>query len=120
MKLNLTSVFGLGVLLVAGAARADNYSSFIIIDALEQEGDEYVTWTTGVTNNATNNPASCSAGVGKYFFYTAGLTAASKELMTRTLLSAFLAGRKVQFTVKSSTCYNNYPVISSVSVDKDQ
>ena len=120
MKLTLSSVFGLGMLLVAGAARADGYSSYVTIRALEQTGDEYVIWTTGVTNNATNNPASCTSGVGKYYFYTSGLTAASKELMTRTLLSAFLAGRKVQLIVKSTTCYSNYPVVASAGVDMDQ
>ena len=109
------------VLMAAGVAQADNYSEWITIDQLLAVGDEFVVYTTGASNNATNNPATCSAGVGQYFFNTGQTSAAGRELMTRTLLAAFLAGKKVQFYVENATnpCYNNYPTYTRVAVDKD-
>lgn len=108
-----------GILAGPGVARADNWTGYGTITELVALGDEYVVHISGITNNSTNNPGSCTNGTGVYYFNTAQTTAAGRELMTKTLLAAFLAGKEVSFWVESSAgsnaCGTNAPTYYRMS-----
>jgi hypothetical protein len=62
---------------------------------------------TAVPNNGANDPAGCVASstpnIGRFVMGT-GFTQEGRELIAKTLLSAFLAGKQVQVEVGSSVC----------------
>jgi hypothetical protein len=125
-SLLLSNLALLGALTVAGVARADNYTNWITIVNLEALADEMVVYTSGVPNDLTNNPASCTGGTSRYYVHTASTTPEGRELMSKTLLSAFLAGRKVQLYVESAAtgrCYQvgstTYATYHRVQLNKD-
>ena len=122
----LSNLALLGALTVAGVARADNYTQFMTIVSLEVLGDEMVVYTSGVPNNPTNNPGGCTGGTARYYVHTASTSPEGRELMSKTLLSAFLAGRKVELYVESAAtgkCYQvgstTYATYHRVGLNKD-
>lgn len=103
--------------LLAGNARADNWSGFFKIALLETHSNGgFVIHVTADTlpNNATNNPAGCPNGIPtgfmwKYSYYTSGNpydTAEFREQVRQMLMSAYLSGRRVSLYVDSNggTC----------------
>jgi hypothetical protein len=106
----------LSVTTSAMAAQLTAYFELDNLDAITSADAGYVVYPKNYT---LPNPASC-ANTGKAEVYQSA-TAADKELMNKTLLSAFMAGRKVRLSLSSSTCSsNNYPAYHMVRVDAAQ
>jgi hypothetical protein len=110
-------------LLVTNVALAASWSNFMVIDQLGTEWQigEFAIWNPGVTNSDTNDPANCvpSGSAITRYSVKSGQDAAHLDRMYKTLLSAFLAGRKVQLNVSTTTCVSGQPTFVDVAVDKD-
>jgi hypothetical protein len=87
------------ILTCAGAALADQWTGSFTIDTLSMlnGGDSYI-----VSGSSTINPARCAST--DYREVGTSVGAASREFMNRTLLSAFLAGRKVRLNLSQNQC----------------
>lgn len=101
---------------LAGTAFAGFWSpSYVAINNLDTDGLGYVVYP-GTT---VNNPAGCvdTSPVSGY----SGTSADERDLMDRTLLSAFLANRKVRLNIASTACSGSgtsgHPVYLAVRVD---
>ncbi len=114
-KQHLVGLIVAATLSIAGSAFAGTWSpTYLQISNLETAVDGYVVYP----GTAINNPAGCANT--SQVFGSASTTAAEKELMSKTLLSAFLANRKVRLNVASTTCSSGgYPVYLGVRVDSD-
>jgi hypothetical protein len=122
---------GIGLLvgLSTGAAWAapDGWSAYFSIGYMDNDdGNNASKDTLSVRKSGFStfdNPASCT-GNTTWAVMKANSTAASKELMTRVLTSAYLAGRKVRLQVSGSTCSGGgttgSPVFYAVAVDATQ
>jgi len=87
------------VLTVASVALADQWTGGFTIDRLSMVngGDSYI-----VSGASTINPAGC--GSTDYREVGTTVSAVSRDLMNKTLLSAFLAGRKVRLNLSQNHC----------------
>jgi hypothetical protein len=108
------SSLGLSILLaiaaVATPAFASQDSGWLLIEKLEAD-------TAGlsvVPVSGFHNPNNCSST--DLMEMDSGATAADKELMNKVLLSAFLAGKQVKFSVSVSSCQNSRPKFFKVQV----
>jgi hypothetical protein len=70
-----------------------------------------------------NNPAGCTGSL-TYAVMKSSSTAAAKELMTRVLTSAHLAGRTVRVFVSGNACSagttSGSPIFFAVAMDSTQ
>lgn len=106
----------LATLTLTGIAFADQMTGFFTISSLSltNGGDSYI-----VTGSSTINPAGCAATDYKEVGTTVG--AESRDLMNRTLLSAFLAGRKVRLNLSQNHCgATGRPAYYAVLLDSAQ
>lgn len=115
-RLHIMTLLGAAALAITSSASAGIWSVYAVIDNLNTvPGIGYRIYTTATAGN----PASC-ANTG-HIDPIASTPAAERELMDRTLLSAFLAGRKVKINVSHSTCTSDgYPTYVWVQLDKNQ
>jgi hypothetical protein len=103
----------LSVTATAMAASTTNYFYIMNLDAITSSGGGYVVYSKDYT---MPNPAGC-ANSGKAEVYKSA-TAEERELMNKTLLASFMAGRQVKLSLSTSTCsINNYPAYHMVRVD---
>ncbi|XXX79850.1 hypothetical protein WMF30_13855 [Sorangium sp. So ce134] len=115
----IMSLLGAAVLAMTSSAWAGWWSSYGAIDYLDTTPGVGYRVYHPYSGNVNGNPASC-ANTG-YFEPFASATATERELMDKTLLSAFLAGRKVKINISNSTCSaGGYPVYIWVQLSKDQ
>jgi hypothetical protein len=108
---------GAGALIlgVSAVAMAAQWSSTVTIQRLEagHGADMYRVYPA---SGSATNPASCSGS--NYYEIQSNEPAATRELYARTLLSAYLAGQKVQIYVSSDTCSDSSrPTIAGVRLD---
>jgi hypothetical protein len=97
----------------AMAAQTTSYFYVMNLDAITSAGGGYVVYAKDYT---IPNPAGC-ANTGKAEVYKTA-TEEEREIMNRTLLAAFMAGRQVRLSISSATCStNNYPAYHMVRVD---
>jgi hypothetical protein len=115
-KAHLMGLVAAATLSIAGSAWAGYWSNYVPISMLETAADGYVVYPGA----ALNNPGGCTNATPAYGY--ASSTAAEKDAMNKTLLSAFLANRKVKLNIASTVCTpdHNYPVYLSVRVDAAQ
>lgn len=100
---------------LATSAWAGYWSGYFAISSLDTAVDGYVV-TPGTP---IANPAGCTNASPIYM--NPGMTAGEKDLMNKTLLSAFLANRKVSLNVASGACTAaSYPMYIYVRVDAAQ
>lgn len=110
----IMGLVGAATLSLAASAWAGAWTSYGQINNLDTSGDAYIVYMVTSTN-----PAGC-ANTGQVEVYPSS-TASEKELMNKTLLSAFLANRKVKLNVSSTTCSaSGYPTYYQVRVDYAQ
>lgn len=100
---------------LATSAWAGYWSNFVTIASLDTAVDGYV-----VTPGASvGNPNNC-ANASPIYMYS-GATAGEKDLMNKTLISAFLSNRKVKLNVASTVCTAaGYPAYIAVHLDAAQ
>jgi hypothetical protein len=85
-------------------------------------GFQVVPETNSVANNSTNDPANCVPSdnpyISRFYLLNSNYTTEQRELLSRTLLSAFLAGKPVKLWVSetSTNCENNRPMYAGVSL----
>ena len=110
----------------AARAAADEWtSSFFAIGDLDNDDSNNSSRDTVVIRKSGHgsfpNPAGCT-GASSYATIKSTASAASKELMTRMLISAFLAGRKVKIGVSGNVCSgsgtNGVPVFFAVAMEE--
>jgi hypothetical protein len=111
-------IVGTTLLSLAAPAMAAQLSAYFYIqnlDSITGSGGGYVVYPKNYT---IVNPAGCP-NTGKAEVY-AGATAEERDLMNKTLLAAFMAGRMVRLSVSQNQCSaNNYPAYHMVRVDAD-
>jgi len=108
-------------LLVSSSAFAINWTTnHRTILELRQSGgkDTYeVSFVTPLTGT-NDNPLTCSDNTTAEM--DPGLTATQKDLLNRTLLAAFMAGKTIRLHIKETgSCINNRPVFVGVRYTKD-
>jgi hypothetical protein len=114
------TVFGAALMLSAASAMAaDEWSSYFVIDYLDNEssgsaGDSYAVKRD---SGSHANPAGCANAT--YAYPSASASDASRELMARILLGAYLAGKPVRLRISGSTCTQSGPTYYAVAVDND-
>lgn len=104
-------------LLIGGTAFAGFWSSYVQISNLDTAADGYIVYP----DTAVNNPANCT-DTSQVWGYS-GSSSVEKDLMNKTLLSSFLANRKVRLNVASTVCSSStpsHPVYLAVRVDAAQ
>lgn len=116
-----------GALFIGDDARAaaDRYSSFFTIKSIETDGDSYMIFPENLPNDAVNDPANCVPSgipiVGAYRLTSARVAAgAPRELIAKTILSAFMAGRKIKLYLAGADCVGSgaWPAYSGVQLDR--
>jgi hypothetical protein len=108
------------MLFLARDARADSETDWFTISELRTtSSDAFVLLLNpGVSNNSKNDPANCqsSGNIVKFEVLTgSSVTQFEKDLMFRTALAAFLAGKEVKVNLSSSTCVNGNPAFAWIS-----
>jgi hypothetical protein len=130
MKTNMKVRIGLGVasaaLLAVGAAWAATDSTYFTVLNLvleESNAKGYTVVPQEALTGTDNNPHSCQNGPGR-FLPLSTTDATSRDLQNRTLLSAFLAGKKVSLRLSSDACSGTgtqgYPVYFGVKLRNDR
>jgi hypothetical protein len=115
MKTNIALALSLSVIAVAASALAavsmsPGYLAIVNLDATP-EGTRM--WER---SNVTFNPHGCSEV--RFYEPASGISIEQREALDRTLLSAFLAGRKVRLGVDTANCgANNAPAYHTVRLD---
>lgn len=108
-----------GILLVAASAWAGQDTPWFAVAGLEARitnGEAYRIYPDGYT---LINPANCA--VTSYAEALPTATAAERDLMNKTLLAGFLAGRKVKLTISQNACSsNNAPAYYMVRLSSTQ
>jgi hypothetical protein len=111
-------IVGTALLSVAAPVMAAQLTSYFYIqnlDAITSSSGGYAVYARSYT---IPNPAGCP-NTGKAEVYTSS-TAVDKDLMNRTLLAAFMAGRQVRLSISQNACsVNNYPAYHMVRLDAD-
>ncbi len=119
-KAHLMGLLGAATLTLATSAWAGVWSSYITIENLDTAPDGY--WVYANSSTPLNNPAGCANTTYAVPYSSASTT--EKDLMSKTLLSAFLANRKVRLNMASTVCSGSgtsgYPVYLNVRVDYAQ
>jgi hypothetical protein len=116
-KLRIAVPVGLGIVFTALGAWAATWTSYFEIQNLDTVHleDAYIVYPNG----SVSNPNGCANA--DYYEVISTSPAATRELMNKTLLSAFLAGRKVRLSISTASCSaNNRPAYAAVRVDADQ
>ena len=109
---------------IAGVAWAlPGSTGFFSIQKLIVSGSSsYQVLTNAVPNSPTTNPFMCSDS-GRYVILST-LDAPTKDIINKTLMAAFLAGRKVSLTISDTVCtggsHTGFPVYTGVTVDSAQ
>lgn len=106
--------------MVSNLAFAFNWTtSWRNISEIRQAGgtDGYqIVFTTALTS-ANDNPLGCTNNT--IAEPDPGLTAAQKDLLSRTVLAATLAGKMVKLHIKETgACINNSPVYEGVRIQR--
>jgi hypothetical protein len=105
-------------LLATTAALAATQTGWLVIDDLVIGTSMNGAYRVYPIGGATTNPASCANT--EYYEVSGAATSAEKDLMNRTLLAAFLAGREIRLMVSGSGCAaSGRPAYSEVLIDKD-
>jgi hypothetical protein len=115
----LVAVAAAGVL-VSNIALAFNWTtSWRNISEIRQAGgtDGYqIVFATALTSD-NDNPLDCTNNTVAE--PDPGLTAAQKDLLSRTVLSALLAGKMIKLHIKETgACINNSPVYQGVRIQR--
>jgi hypothetical protein len=113
-KASLKGLIVAATLAIAGSAFGGVWAGYFQIANLDTAPDGYIVYPS----TTLNNPAGC-ADTSQVWMYSSA-TAAEKDLMNKTLLSAFLDNRKVLLNIASSVCSNSsptHPVYLAVRVD---
>ena len=101
---------------VTGSAWAVNWSGSKTIQELRQsfQKDAYEVTLTTALSGPNDNPANCTDNTTAEM--DVAVTASQKDLMNRTLLSAYLAGKNIRLHIKESAgaCQNNRPIYEGV------
>jgi hypothetical protein len=109
---------GAVLLSLSGAARAEQLTSYFYIQNLDANYAGGGSYTVYAKNYTIPNPKGC-ANTGKAEIYV-NAAAADRDLMNKTLLAAFMAGRQVRLSISTATCSaNNYPAYALVRLDAD-
>lgn len=107
---------------IAGMAWATNSSDYFVIKNILSDGstDLYV-YPEAITDNSNNDPANCGNPITRYAVSSA-LAEEAKDRLHKTLLSAFLAGKKVSVRIQETgtACSGTSPIIIGAWVDKNQ
>ncbi|WP_437830816.1 hypothetical protein [Sorangium sp. So ce1153] len=113
-RLHVMALLGAAALGITSSAWAGTWYDSAAIDTIDTvPGIGYRIYTT------TGNPADC-ANTGRLDPIST-ITAAERQLMDKTILSAFLAGRKVQVNVSNSICTaDGYPTYVWVRLSKNE
>jgi hypothetical protein len=124
-SLKLRVLFGIVglVLFVAGEARAASWTAnfkIAFMDTDAASGGYIIVPVAGtLANDSTNDPNNCISGttpISSLHLYAANLNQTQKDLLARTLLSAFLANKSIKLEVSSVTCVNSRPAYGNVAV----
>jgi hypothetical protein len=107
-------------LLVSNAAFAFNWTtSWRNISEIRQSGSEdgyEIVFTTALTSS-NDNPLGCTNNLVAE--PDPGLTVPQKELLSRTVLAALLAGKMIKLHMKESgACINNSPVYVGARIQR--
>lgn len=112
-KISIMGLLGAATLSLAASASAGVWVGYSKIHNLDTSGGTYIVYT-----GSSSNPAGCS-NTGQFHAFPSA-TAADKDLMNKTLLSAFLANRKVLLNISETTCSSSgYPTYYQVRVDHE-
>lgn len=115
------AVTAAGVLFSSSAFALNWTTNYRNMSEIRQSGgkDGYeILFITPLTSS-NDNPAGCTDNL--YAEPDPSLTAAQKELLARTVLAAFMAGKMVKLHVKETagSCINNRPVYLGVRIARD-
>jgi hypothetical protein len=105
---------------LATSAWAGFWSNYVTIANLDTAVDGYVVYPGTSAGNPGNCASVAPGSVSPIYMYS-GATAAEKDLMNKTLISAFLSNRKVRLNVASTVCTAaGYPEYIAVRLDAVQ
>ena len=114
----LAGVMFLSLSILPGAARAEQLTAYFYIQNLDANNAGGGSFAVYAKNYTIPNPKGCAA-TGKAEVYV-NASAADRDLMNKTLLAAFMAGRQVRLSISTATCSaNSYPAYALVRVDAD-
>jgi hypothetical protein len=109
LKKKLCIVAGILPLLVGSHASA-GWNSFFLIDYLDTTtypgpaSDGYAISGPGTFSGGTSNPAGCTGSLN-YAYPSPDVPAgAARELLAKTVFSAYLAGKQVRLYISSTNC----------------
>jgi hypothetical protein len=112
-------LLGLTLLLVATAAWAGIETAWFSLATLEAFTGASETYRVYPDNYTLDNPAHCT--VTSYAEILTSATAAERDLMSKTLLAAFLSGRKIKLGISSTQCsVSNAPAYYMVRLNSSQ
>lgn len=108
-----------GVLISTSAFALNWTSNYRNISEIRQSGgkDGYEILFTTPLAGSNDNPMGCTDNL--YAEPDPTLTAAQKELLSRTVLAALMAGKMIKLHIKESACINNRPVYQGVRIARD-
>lgn len=126
--------FAVGLLpLLVGSNALAGWNSYFLIDYLDSTtypgpaGDGYAISGPGTFSGGVSNPASCTGSLN-YAYPSPEIPAgAARELVARTVFSAFLAGKQIRLFMSSANCLlangtlgapgsNGVPIYQAVAV----
>jgi hypothetical protein len=99
-------------LMLLGAAQADagvdGWTSYFNIEYLDSSstgaGEGYSVKGPGDFTGSLSNPANCTGSLTYAYVSTADTTATKRDMINKTLLSAFLAGKQVRLYMIGTKC----------------
>jgi hypothetical protein len=107
----------------ASSAHAASWTTAFQIDFMDSSaadgGYSIVPVSGSVANNSQNDPANCVSGstpIDKFYLYASNISQSGKDLIARTVLAAYLAGKPIKLEVSGVTCANGRPVYGNVAV----
>ena len=111
------------VFLSAAEAHAASWSVRFKIDVLDTDhaggGYSIIPVAGSVANNSQNDPANCVSGtapIDRFYLLAANLDQPGKDVVARTLLAAYLAGKPVALNVSSVSCVSGRPAYGNVAI----
>lgn len=106
----IAGVLGVTVMLGTGDAMAVTWTSFFTMDALDttsfvSNAEGYAISGPGDFTGSLSNPAGCTGNLSYAYLSSTEVTStAARELIARTVLTAYLAGRQIKLRMSSTKC----------------
>jgi hypothetical protein len=117
LKASLAGALLLGA---SAATAADQWSTYFIIDYLDNERSGAGSDSLAVKRDSGSHPNPAGCANTTYAYPVSSTTSASRKVMTRTLLAAYFSGKPVRLRIDDGQCVQSSPAYYAVAMDNDE